>query len=70
MTDHLQDDRLDELVRQSPTALAAAVERAIATGDRALERAALAALGELGIVVVDRTTLVESINRAQAGRSL
>lgn len=46
-----------------------ALERAIAKGDRELERAVLAALGELGVVVVDRIKLVEvlgsSVRRAK-----
>ena len=45
-----------------------ALERAIATHNRALERAVLAALGELGIVVVDRTTLVDTLATAKAGK--
>jgi len=65
------DDRtnwIDGLARRSPTALAMALERAIATHNRALERAVLAALGELGIVVVDRTTLVDTLATAKAGK--
>lgn len=60
VTDHQSDD-LDELARSSPTALVMALERALGTQDRALERAVLAALGELGIVVVDRSTLARSV---------
>jgi len=67
MTDHTTD-WMDELARKSPTALAMALERAIAQGDRALERAVLAALGELGIIVVDRTTLVDTLAITQAER--
>lgn len=69
MTDH-PIGALDDLARQSPTALAMALERAISTRNRVLERAVLAALGELGIVVVDRTTLVDrlAVARAEATR--
>lgn len=56
-----RNDWIDALARKSPTALAAALERAIASGDRNLERAVLTALGRLGIVVVDRTTLADTI---------
>jgi hypothetical protein len=54
-------DDVDDLARRSPTALAMALERAIATDNRRLERAVLAALGELGIVVVDRRALVGTL---------
>lgn len=43
-----ETDWIDEAARSSPTALTMALERAIATGDRALERAVLAALGRMG----------------------
>jgi predicted nucleic acid-binding protein len=56
---------IDELARRSPTALAMALERAIATHDQALERAVLVALAALGIVVVDRHTLVATIEAAR-----
>jgi hypothetical protein len=56
-----RNDWIDDLARRSPTALAMALERAIATRNHALERAVLVALAELGIVVVDRTTLVENL---------
>ncbi len=56
---------IDELARRSPTALAMALERAIATQDKALERAVLVALAELGIVVVDRSTLAAAIEAAR-----
>lgn len=42
-----------------------ALERAIATGDRDLERAVLAALGKLGIIVVDRVRLVDALGEAR-----
>lgn len=44
-----------------PTALTAALERAVATGDRLLERQVLAHLAAAGIVVVDRHALVGAI---------
>jgi hypothetical protein len=56
---------LDDLAHRSPTALAAALERALTTRDRDLERAVLAALGGLGIVVVDRTALVDTLTAAR-----
>ena len=65
MTDH-RADWIDELARKSPTALAMALERAIKTRNRTLERAVLAALGELGIVVVDRVTLVDTLATARS----
>lgn len=66
MADH-RTDWIDELARKSPTALAMALERAIATSDRTLESAVLAALGRLGIVVVDRTKLVDTLADAKRG---
>jgi hypothetical protein len=59
-------DDVDDLARRSPTALAMALERAIRTHDPDLERAVLAALGELGIALVDRKTLVDSLASARA----
>ena len=55
-------DWIDKLARKSPTALAMALERAIETRNRALEKAVLTALGELGIAVVDRATLADNLS--------
>lgn len=52
---------VDEVARRSPTALVMALERAILRGDRPLERAVLRALGEIGIVVVDRPRLADAL---------
>jgi hypothetical protein len=60
---------IDDLARRSPTALAMALERAIATSDRELERAVLGALGALGIVLVDRTALVDTLGEPRTRRS-
>lgn len=68
MTDQ-RIDWLDDLARKSPTALSMALERAIATGDRHLERAVLAALSKLGIVVVDRETLADTLAAAKARKA-
>ena len=54
-------DWIDELARESPSALTMALERAIATQNRDLERAVLLALGRLGIAVVDRSALADTI---------
>lgn len=65
MADH-RTDWIDDLAQRSPTALAMALERAIATGNRSLEVAVLGALGRLGIVVVDRTKLADTLADAKA----
>jgi len=62
-------DWIDELARKSPTALTMALERAIAMRNLTLERAVLKALGELGIVVFDRSTLVDTLAAAKAARA-
>jgi uncharacterized membrane protein len=62
-----QTNWIDEVALRSPTALAMALERAIAVDDRRLERATLLALAKLGIVVVDRTTLTESLQSTGCG---
>ncbi len=64
MADHDSSD-LDKLARSCPTALAMALERAITTNDRALERAVLTALAELGIVVVDRASLADTLAKTR-----
>jgi hypothetical protein len=56
---------IDELARWCPTALAMALERAIASDDRQLEREVLTALARLGIVVVDRQSLAESLAKTR-----
>ena len=61
MADH-RTEHVADLARRSPTALAMALERAIATHNGTLERAVLVALGELGIVVVDRGALVDTLS--------
>ena len=62
-----QTNWIDDLARKSPTALAMALERAIGNGDRGLERAVLTALAKLGIIVVDRTQLVDTLADAKGG---
>jgi hypothetical protein len=64
-----RNDWIDELARRSPTALAMALERAIATRNRDLERAVLEALGKLGIVVVDRCALADTIADHRSSKS-
>src|SRR5262249_44743268 len=59
--DNVSVSDIDEQVRHSPTALTAVLERAIATNDSVLEHAVLAALGLLGIVVVDRRSLADAL---------
>lgn len=59
---------IDELAKKSPTALSMALERALEDGDRDLERAVVTALEQLGIAVVDRTKLVETITDAKHKR--
>lgn len=68
MTDQ-PTDWIDKLACKSPTALAMALERAIATGNRALEGQVLAALRVLGIAVVDRATLADELAAANASVS-
>lgn len=68
MTDHLTTRRLLDIAKGSPTALTAALERAVATGNRELERAVLLALAELGIVVVDRGTLADAVGEHSSNR--
>ena len=58
---------IDDVARRSPTALAMALERALTTRDRTLERAVLVALGELGIVLVDRGTLTDALRSELGG---
>ena len=62
-------DWIDELARRSPTALAMALERAIATHNSDIERVVLEALGRLGIVVVDRATLAGCISASLSSRA-
>lgn len=49
-----------------PTALTAALERAVATGNRELERDVLQHLAGVGIVVVDRVALAKAVASSDA----
>ena len=57
-----QKTNIDEIARRSPTALCMALERALTTCDRELERTTLAALDCIGLALVDRAKLLAALS--------